>query len=112
MMQLNNEFRPIADRRKLILGGLFLGLSVICIIMTIMFLYVSHTANQRVNQIRQDYREVAARRDGQVEQLSMEVTNLQRKLDSLPDRTATKTADKVKQVVKEDEKGNSVLGDK
>ncbi|MDL4914037.1 MAG: hypothetical protein QRY16_09685 [Enterobacterales bacterium endosymbiont of Blomia tropicalis] len=112
MVQINSDFRPGADRRKLLLGGLLLGLSMICVIMTIMFLYVSHAANQRVNQIRQDYREVAERRDAQVEQLSVQVSNLQHKLDLLPDRTASKTADKLKQVVKEDESANVGSGGK
>ncbi|WP_309140147.1 hypothetical protein [Candidatus Pantoea bituminis] len=103
MVQIDNNFGPTNNKRKVILGGLFLGLSMICIIMTIMFLYVSHAANQRVNQIRADYREVADRRDAQVEQLSTQVNNLQRKLDLLPDRTASKTADRVKEVVKSDE---------
>ena len=40
---------------------------MICILMTIIFLYVSNTANKRVEEIRADYRLIAARRDDRVE---------------------------------------------
>ncbi|WP_241522088.1 hypothetical protein [Chimaeribacter californicus] len=71
--------------------------------MTIIFAYLNSKTNERVEAIRQYYSITAERRDEKVEQLSNQVADLQKKLDSLPDRTANKTADKVKQVVKEDE---------
>ncbi|WP_311791000.1 MULTISPECIES: hypothetical protein [Pantoea] len=85
------------------LGVLMLGMSMVCVVMTILFLYVSSTANRRVEEIRQESRESAARREAKVDQLSKQVSALQRKLDALPDRTAAQTADKVKQVVIQDE---------
>lgn len=103
MSEINSEIRWINHKRHLILGSLLMGLCLICILMTIMFLYVSNTANQRVEEIRLDYRNIADRRDAKVDQLSSEVAALQHKLDALPDRTASKTADVVKQAVKQDE---------
>lgn len=85
------------------MGALLLTLSVICIVMTIIFTYVSNKANQQIEGIREDYRAVAERRDAKVATLGRQVSELQSKLESLPDRTANKTADKVKEVVKEDE---------
>jgi len=72
---------------------------MICILMTIIFLYVSNTANKRVEEIRADYRVIAARRDDKVEMLTNQVTALQRKLDVIPDSVADKTVTKVKEVV-------------
>lgn len=112
MMSQISEVSVVSNKRKLILGGLLLGLSMLCVVLTILFLYVSNTANQRVAEIRRDYRDVAARRDAQVDQLSAQVSALQRKLDAIPDRTASKTADKVKQVVQADEAGIAESGEK
>lgn len=100
MVQVSNDKN---HKRSIIYGSLLLALSVICIVMTIIFIYVSNEANQRVEDIRSDYRAIAERRDSKVATLGQQVTELQKKVDSLPDRTANKTADKVKQVVKEDE---------
>lgn len=91
-------------KRNIILGSLMLLLSVLCIVMTIIFVYVNNDANKRVESIREDYRKVAERRDAKVAKIAGQVDELQKKLDAVPDRTATKTADKVKQVVTEDEK--------
>lgn len=93
-----------AQKRGIYLGVLMLALSMICVAMTIIFVYVSEKSNQRVEEIRQDYRAVANLRDKKVDALSGHVSALEQKLNALPDQTADKTADKVKQVVKEDEK--------
>jgi len=85
------------------LGVLMLGMSMLCVVMTILFLYVSSTANRRVEEIRRESRESAARRELKVDQLSKQVTVLQHKLDALPDQTADQTVDKVKRVVIQDE---------
>jgi len=85
------------------LGVMMLGMSMICVVMTILFLYVSSTANRRVEDIRRESRESAARREAKVDQLSKQVSVLQHKLDALPDQTAAQTADKVKRVVIQDE---------
>ncbi|WP_312836649.1 hypothetical protein [Pantoea sp.] len=100
MVQTTNETK---HKRSIIYGALLLTLSVICIVMTIIFTYVSNRANEQIEGIREDYRAVAERRDQKVAQLAGQVTDLQKKLDVLPDRTADKTANKVKEVVKEDE---------
>lgn len=90
-------------KRSLIIGGVLTVLTLICIAMTCMFVYVSNDANQKIDFIRDDYRKVADRRDLKVASLAEQVGELQKKVDNIPDRTANKTADKVKQVVKEDE---------
>lgn len=90
-------------KRSLIIGGALTLMTLICIAMTCLFIYVSNDANRQIESIREDYRKVADRRDAKVLKLAGQVQDLQKKLDAIPDRTATKTADKVKQVVKEDE---------
>lgn len=90
-------------KRSLIIGGVLTLMTLICIAMTCLFVYVSNDANRQIESIREDYRKVADRRDSKVMKLTGQVEDLQKKLDAIPDRTATKTADKVKQVVKEDE---------
>lgn len=90
-------------KRSLIIGGALTLMTLICIAMTCLFVYVSNDANRQIESIREDYRKVADRRDSKVMKLTGQVEDLQKKLDAIPDRTATKTADKVKQVVKEDE---------
>lgn len=90
-------------KRSLIIGGVLTLMTLICIAMTCLFAYVSNDANRQIESIREDYRKVADRRDSKVMKLAGQVEDLQKKLDAIPDRTATKTADKVKQVVKEDE---------
>lgn len=91
-------------KRNIALGTLMLVLCAMCIVMTIIFVYVNNDANQRVEGIRKDYQKVAERRDAKVARIAGQVEDLQKKVDGIPDRTATKTADKVKQVVTEDEK--------
>ncbi|OQP33950.1 hypothetical protein [Pantoea latae] len=103
MAEIHSEIRPRLHKRKLMLGVLMLGMSMLCVVMTILFLYVSSTANRRVEEIRRESRESAARRELKVDQLSKQVTVLQHKLDALPDQTADQTADKVKRVVIQDE---------
>lgn len=102
MVQANNE-KPKSHKRNIIYGSLLLVLSLLCIIMTIIFVYVSNDANHRIESIREDYRKVAERRDAKVASLANQVASLQQQMSSLPDRTANKTAAQVKQVVKEDE---------
>lgn len=99
MATINNIKATMSYRRKVILGCILLSCSMICILMTIIFLYVSNTANKRVEEIRADYRVIAARRDDKVEMLTNQVTALQRKLDVIPDSVADKTVTKVKEVV-------------
>ncbi len=101
-MSVNNEVRPKLYKRNLILGCVLLISALICIMMTIIFLYVSSEANRRVASIRAEYRDIADRREYKVEELSNRVAALQKKLDALPERTASKTADKVKEAVKEE----------
>lgn len=103
MILTSNEARPKSYKRSLILGCLFLICSLLCILMTIIFLYVSNEANRRIASIRQEYRFVADRREAKVDALADQVFKLQKKLDALPDRTASKTVDKVKEVVKGEE---------
>lgn len=99
----HSEIRPKVHRRNIILGSFLLVSCVLCIVMTIIFAYVSSQANKRIDEIRAEYSNKAAERDAQVESLQGQVRDIQKKIDSLPDRTANKTADKVKQVVKEGE---------
>lgn len=103
MAEIHSEIRPTTHKRKVMLGVLMLGMSLVCIVMTILFLYVSSTANRRVEEIRRESREAADRREHKVDQLSKQVSILQHKLEALPDQTAAQTADKVKRVVIQDE---------
>ncbi|WP_312058537.1 hypothetical protein [Pantoea septica] len=99
MAEIHSEIRPTTHKRKVMIGVLMLGMSLVCIVMTILFLYVSSTANRRVDDIRREARESAARREAKVDELSKQVSVLQKKLDTLPDQTV----DKVKRVVIQDE---------
>lgn len=100
MVQNNDK---IKHKRNIIIGSLMLLMSVLCIVMTIMFIYVSNSANERIDGIREDYRKVADRRDAKVARLAQQVSELQAQMATLPEKTAQKTADQVKQAVKEDE---------
>ena len=99
MAEIHSGIRPVSHKRKVMIGVLMLGMSLVCIVMTILFLYVSSTANRRVDDIRREARESAARREAKVDELSKQVSVLQKKLDTLPDQTV----DKVKRVVIQDE---------
>lgn len=99
-MQITNK---AGHKRNVIIGSLLALMSVICIIMTIIYIYVSNQANERIDGIRADYQKVAERRDKKVSQLAKQVEQMQKQLSQIPDQTANKTADKVNQVVKEDE---------
>lgn len=103
MIVASSEARPARYKRSLILGCLFLISSLLCIVMTIIFLYVSNEANKRIASIRQEYSYVADRREAKVDALANQVSDLQKKLDALPDRTANKTVVKVKEAVKGEE---------
>jgi len=98
MAEIHSEIRPVSHKRKVMIGVLMLGMSLVCIVMTILFLYVSSTANRRVDDIRREARESAARREAKVDELSKQVSVLQKK-NTLPDQTV----DKVKRVVIQDE---------
>ncbi|WP_432372318.1 hypothetical protein ACRPHP_16570 [Pantoea allii] len=100
MQTTNNK---TGHKRNVIIGSLLLLMSVLCIIMTIIFVFVSNKANERIDGIRADYQKVAERRDRKVSQLADQVQQLQKQISQIPDKTADKTADKVNQVVKEDE---------
>lgn len=102
-MTIVNKDQPPKHKRNIIWGVCLLVMCALCIFMTIIFVYVSNDANQRIDGIRRDYQKIAERRDAKVAKIAGQVDELQKKLDAIPDRTATKTADKVKQVVKEDE---------
>lgn len=101
MVQDINEKKK--HKRNIVLGSLMLLSSVVCIFMTIMFIYVNNSANERIDDIRKDYQKVADRRDAKVAKLAKKVEDLQGQIATLPDKTADKTASKVNQVVKEDE---------
>lgn len=90
-------------KRSIIIGSVMFAMSVICIVMTIIFIYVNNDATRRLDEIRRNYQQVADRRDARVSRLAEQVGELQKKVDNIPDRTASKTADKVKRVVTEDE---------
>lgn len=90
-------------KRSLIIGGVLTLMTLICIAMTCLFVYVSNDASQQIESIREDYRKIADRRDKKVAGLSEQVQALQQQMNSLPDKTANKTAAQVKQVVREDE---------
>lgn len=90
-------------KRSLIAGGVLTFMTLICVAMTCLFVYVTNEANHRIEEVRDDYRKVAERRDAKVASLANQVAELQKQVSSLPDRTANKTAAQVKQVVKEDE---------
>lgn len=102
MTTVNDSIRPRNFRRNIILGCILLIAAVFCVVMTVIFAYVSNQANQQLDSIRKDYREAAMRREAKVDAVSEQVKQLQHKLDVLPNRTADMTADKVKSVVKEE----------
>lgn len=83
MVQINSEFTIRNHRRQLLLGGMMLLLSLICIAMTAMFIYVSNEANQRVENIREEYRQISDRREARVAELTEQLSELQLKLDSI-----------------------------
>ncbi|WP_261388022.1 hypothetical protein [Candidatus Pantoea soli] len=83
MVQINSEWVVKSHRRHLLLGGLLLLLSLVCVAMTILFLYVSNNANERVEEIRQQYRAISDRREARVAELTGQLIVLQKKLDVL-----------------------------
>lgn len=102
MIAVSRESRTMSYKRNLILGCILLISALICTIMTIIFLYVSNEANRKIAAIREEYRTIAERRETKVEELYTQVAVLQKKLDALPERTATKTVTKVREAVQED----------
>lgn len=92
MVQINNEFTIRNHRRQLLLGGMMLLLSLICIAMTAMFIYVSNEANQRVENIREEYRQISDRREARVAELTEQLADLQLKIDGIVVREKARPA--------------------
>ncbi|MEB5973348.1 hypothetical protein ACWXWB_14165 [Pantoea dispersa] len=92
MVQINSEMMVRSHRRHLMLGGLLMLLSLLCVAMTILFLYVNNSANQRVEDIRQQYRAISDRREEKVAELTNQLIALQQKLDARTPPRATQTA--------------------
>lgn len=94
MVQINSEFTVKSHRRQLLLGGLLLGLSLLCVAMTIMFVFVNNNANRRVEDIRAQYRAISDRREARVAELTSQLEALQVKLEHSPDKAAGRMTDK------------------
>ncbi|WP_343551387.1 hypothetical protein [Pantoea sp.] len=92
MTQINSEYVVKNHRRQLFLGGFLLMLSLMCVAMTVLFLFVSNNANRRVEDIRQQYRTISERREARVAELTQQLVTLQNKLDGLPKRAASNPA--------------------
>jgi predicted PurR-regulated permease PerM len=95
MTQINSEYVVKNHRRQLFLGGFLLMLSLMCVAMTVLFLFVSSSANQRVEHIRQQYRAISERREARVAELTNQLVALQNKLDGLPKHPVSNAADNV-----------------
>ncbi|MCW6030918.1 hypothetical protein [Pantoea sp. JK] len=96
MMQINSEYVVKNHRRQLFFGGFLLMLSLMCVAMTVLFLFVSNSANQRVEEIRQQYRTISERREGRVAELTSQLVALQNKLDGIAKHPISNPADKGK----------------
>ncbi|WP_345829305.1 hypothetical protein AAGR08_07220 [Pantoea sp. BRR-3P] len=96
MMQINSEYVVKNHRRQLFLGGFLLMLSLMCVAMTVLFLFVSNSANQRVEEIRQQYRTISERREARVAELTNQLVTLQNKLDDLSNHPVSTRADEGK----------------
>lgn len=86
-----------SHQRRLLIGGVCVAICAICIIVTAIVVV-------SINSIRQEYSDKAVNRDQQVQQLSEQVGEIKKKLDTIPEQTAEKAVEKVKPLVKEDEK--------
>ncbi len=86
-----------SHQRRLFIGGVCVAICAICIIVTAIVVV-------SINSIRQEYSVKAVNRDQQVQQLSEQVGEIKKKLDTIPEQTAEKAVEKVKPLVKEDEK--------
>lgn len=93
-MQINSEYVVKNHRRQLFFGGFLLMLSLMCVAMTVLFLFVSNNANQRVEEIRQQYRTISERREGRVAELTSQLVALQNKLDGIAKHPISNPADK------------------
>ncbi|MBK4785541.1 MAG: hypothetical protein FT714_15920 [Pantoea sp. Pent] len=91
MVQINSELLVRSHRRHLMLGGLLMLLLLLCVAMTILFLYVNNDANRRVEEIRQQYRAISDRREAKVAELTSQLVELQKQLDAQPPRSASHT---------------------
>ncbi len=94
MVQINSEYGVKSHRRQLLLGGMLLMLSLLCVAMTVMFVFVSNNANRKVEEIRQQYRTIADRREMRVAELTNQLAALQMKLDVAAEAASPKPADK------------------
>lgn len=86
-----------SHKRRITVGAMLLFFCAICSLMTVLFIYSN-------NQVRNEYRSIADKRDEKVERLGEQVGELQKKLDHLPEQTAEKTVDKVKPLVEDEKK--------
>ncbi|EJL84665.1 hypothetical protein [Pantoea sp. GM01] len=96
MTQINSEYVVKNHRRQLFFGGFLLMLSLMCVAMTVLFLFVSNSANQRVEEIRQQYRTISERREARVAELTSQLVVLQNTLDGINKHPASAPAEKVK----------------
>jgi hypothetical protein len=96
MIQINSEYVVKNHRRQLFFGGFLLMLSLMCVAMTVLFLFVSNSANQRVEEIRQQYRTISERREARVAELTSQLVALQNKLDGTMKHPVSNPADKGK----------------
>ncbi len=86
-----------SHKGRIMIGGLLLFVCAMFSIMTIAFIYSN-------NKVRDEYREIADKRDKKVAQLAEQVGSMQQKLDAMPEKTAEKTASKVKPLVEDEKK--------
>ena len=86
-----------SHKGRIMIGALLLFVCAMFSIMTIAFIYSN-------DKVRDEYRQIADKRDKKVEQLAEQVGSIQKKIDSIPERTAEKTADKVKPLVEDEKK--------
>lgn len=86
-----------SHKGRIMIGGLLLFVCAMFSIMTIAFIYSN-------DKVRDEYREIADKRDKKVEKLAEQVGSMQQKLDAMPEKTAEKTASKVKPLVEDEKK--------
>ncbi|WP_413730818.1 hypothetical protein [Sodalis sp. RH22] len=97
----------VHSKHPLVIAALMLFIAIMFGLLTLIFIYVSSNAKTQVDAIRQDYQRRADRRDLKVDEIAAQqksqgnqLNELQHKVDTLP----LKTAEKVKQDVKDDAK--------
>ncbi len=106
--------KRIHPKHPILVAAIMLFIAIVFGLLTLIFIYVSSNAKTQVDAIRQDYQHRADRRDGKVDQIAAQqasivdqqaaqgkqLNDLQHKVDNIP----VKTAEKVKQDVKEEGK--------